>query len=66
MTREDLFEIFGIRHSFATLMVESKADIKTLSSILGHSGVEITMDTYVHPTVESKRGQMAKAFKGIL
>ena len=56
----------GLRHSFATLMVESKADIKTLSSILGHSGVEITMDTYVHPTVESKRGQMAKAFKGIL
>lgn len=56
----------GLRHSFATLMVESKADIKTVSSILGHSGVEITMDTYVHPTQESKRQQMSKAFKGIL
>lgn len=56
----------GLRHSFATLMVESKADIKTLSTILGHSGIEITMDTYVHPSNESKRNQMAKAFKGIL
>lgn len=56
----------GLRHSFATLLVESKADIKTVSSILGHSGVEITMDIYVHPTTESKRAQMHKAFKGIL
>ena len=56
----------GLRHSFATLLVESKADIKTVSSILGHSGVEITMDIYVHPTTESKRSQMHKAFKGIL
>lgn len=56
----------GLRHSFATLMVESKADIKTISSILGHSGVEITMDIYVHPTIDSKREQMKKAFKGIL
>lgn len=56
----------GLRHSFATLMVESKADVKTLSTILGHSGIEITMDTYVHPSNESKRDQMAKAFKGIL
>lgn len=56
----------GLRHSFATLMVESKADIKTVSTILGHSGVQITMDTYVHPSDESKRNQMAKAFKGII
>lgn len=56
----------GLRHSFATLMVESKADIKTISTILGHSGVQITMDTYVHPSDESKRNQMAKAYKGIL
>ena len=56
----------GLRHSFATLMVASKADIKTVSSILGHSGVGITMDIYVHPTIENKRMQMSKAFKGIL
>lgn len=45
----------GLRHSFATRMLEKKVDIKTTSTILGHSDVKITMNTYMHPTEEMKK-----------
>lgn len=44
----------GLRHTFATSMIASKCDIKTVSSILGHSDVSITLNTYVHPNKEQK------------
>jgi len=44
-----------IRHTFATRSIESKMDIKTLSEILGHSSVEITLHLYVHPSFELKK-----------
>ncbi len=56
----------GLRHSFATTMIASGADLKTTSSILGHSSVEITMDVYVHPSPEDKRKSIGKTFKGLL
>lgn len=55
-----------LRHTFATQMIEKGVDVKTVSSILGHAGVEITMDTYCHPSDEVKRAGIQKAFKGIL
>lgn len=48
----------GLRHTFATRCVESGMDIKTLSTILGHSSVSITMNKYVHPSDESKLNQV--------
>lgn len=45
----------GLRHSFATRCIESGADVKTVSSILGHSNVTTTMNLYVHPTDDQKR-----------
>ncbi len=44
-----------LRHTFATRSIESKMDIKTLSEILGHSSVEITLKLYIHPTYEMKK-----------
>lgn len=44
-----------LRHTFATRSIEAKMDIKTLSEILGHSKVEITLRLYVHPTYELKK-----------
>lgn len=49
-----------IRHTFATNCVESGMDVKTLSVILGHSDVKITLNRYVHPTMDSKRKQMGR------
>jgi len=44
-----------LRHTFATRAIESKMDLKTLSEILGHSSVEITLKLYVHPSYELKK-----------
>jgi len=44
-----------IRHTFATNCINSGADIKSLSEILGHSSVTITLNRYVHPTIDTKR-----------
>lgn len=48
----------ALRHSFATRCIESGMDIKSLSEILGHSNVNITLNTYVHSTVILKRKQL--------
>lgn len=47
-----------LRHTFATNCVESGMDVKTLSVILGHSDVKITLNRYVHPTMDSRRMQI--------
>ena len=47
-----------LRHTFATNCVENRMDVKTLSEILGHSDVKITLNRYVHPTMELKRKQL--------
>lgn len=49
-----------LRHTFATRCVEAGFDIKSLSEILGHSSVAITMNRYVHPTLEHKAANMEK------
>lgn len=49
-----------LRHTFATRCVELGCDIKTLSEILGHANVSITMNRYVHPSLELKRKNMEK------
>ena len=48
------------RHSFATRCVELGFDVKTLSEILGHASVSITMNRYMHPSMDLKRENMSK------
>ena len=45
----------ALRHTFATRCVELGFDVKSLSEILGHATVNITMNRYVHPTLEMKK-----------
>lgn len=47
-----------LRHTFATNCVALGFDIKSLSEILGHSNVSITLNKYVHPSMKQKRLQM--------
>ena len=49
-----------LRHTFATRCIELGFDIKSLSEILGHATVNITMNRYVHPTLEMKKKNMQK------
>lgn len=50
----------ALRHTFATRCIELGFDVKSLSEILGHATVNITMNRYVHPTLEMKRNHMKK------
>ena len=49
-----------LRHTFATHSIEVGFETKSLSEILGHSSVNITLNRYVHSSMELKRANMAK------
>lgn len=49
-----------LRHTFATRAVEVGFEIKSLSEILGHAAVTITLDRYVHSSLALKRDNMKK------
>ena len=49
-----------LRHTFATRAVEVGFEIKTLSEILGHANTTITLNRYVHTSLELKRTNMDK------
>lgn len=52
-----------LRHTFATRCIELGFDVKSLSEILGHSNVNITMNRYVHPSMELKNENMQRLSK---
>ena len=52
------YHFHTLRHTFATRAIELGFDVKSLSEILGHSDVKITLSLYVHPSLEQKRREM--------
>lgn len=52
-----------LRHSCATILLHSGADILTISKVLGHTSIKTT-ERYSHVNVKQQRAAMAKAFKG--
>lgn len=52
------YTFHALRHTFATRCVEMGFDIKSLSEILGHANINVTLQRYVHPSMEMKRKQM--------
>ena len=50
--------VLALRHTFATLWVQSGQDIRTLSEVIGHSSVAFTMQKYVHSDSTTKRQGM--------
>ena len=49
----------SLRHAFASGCIALGFDVKTLSEILGHSSVELTLNRYVHSSMDRKRECMA-------
>lgn len=41
-------QLHDARHSFASMMIASGANIKQISKIMGHSSITLTLDTYGH------------------
>ena len=54
-----------LRHTFATRCVESGFELKSLSEILGHSNAKVTLDRYIHSSLELKRENMNKLAVGL-
>lgn len=50
----------ALRHTFATRCIEVGFDIKSLSEILGHTNVNITLNRYVHSSFTLKYNNMNK------
>ena len=50
----------ALRHTFATRCIELGFEIKSLSEILGHASVNITLNRYVHSSFELKSSNMNK------
>ncbi len=40
--------LHDLRHSFASLLLAGGADLKTVSTALGHSTISVTADVYAH------------------
>lgn len=54
----DYFNFHMLRHAFATRCVAMGLDVKSLSEILGHSNIQITLNLYVHSTTQQKKQLM--------
>lgn len=49
-----------LRHTFATRCMEVGFELKSLSEVLGHASTQITLDRYIHSTIDFKRSNMQK------
>lgn len=45
----------ALRHTYATRCIEQNVDVKSVSEMLGHSDVRITLQTYVHVSLRYKQ-----------
>ena len=52
------YSFHALRHTFATRCIENGCDPKTLSELLGHASVKITLERYMHPSMSAKRAVM--------
>ena len=62
----EIVNFHALRHTFATRCIEKGWDVKTLSEILGHSNVNITLNRYVHSSMEQKRKWMSEMTLGVM
>ena len=49
-----------LRHTYATVCIENGFDPKTLSELLGHSDASITLNRYVHSSMQMKKNYVSR------
>ena len=52
--------LYDLRHTFATLWLESGEHPKILQEILGHSRISVTLYTYSHVIPHTQREAMSR------
>lgn len=57
--------VHGLRHANASLLISSGADVKTVSSTLGHSQTSTTLDIYAH-SFATKQAEASEAVADML
>lgn len=55
------YTFHDLRHTFASRCINSGADARTVADILGHTTVEMTLNTYTHSNSDRKRQVMESA-----
>lgn len=50
----------SLRHTFASMLFAEGTDVKTVSELLGHASIQITLNTYVHLIGKPKHSAVAK------
>lgn len=56
----EYFNFHMLRHTFATRCIAQGFDVKSLSEILGHSNVQLTLNLYVHSSIQHKKQLMER------
>jgi integrase len=51
--------LHGLRHTYATLLLAGNVGSKTVSTLLGHSTISMTLNTYAH-VLESMEDEAAR------
>lgn len=49
-----------LRHTYATICIENGFDPKTLSELLGHADASITLNRYVHSSMQMKKNYVSR------
>lgn len=54
------YKFHTCRHYFSSHCIEVGMDIKSLSEILGHSSIEVTLEKYVHSNLKTQKKYLEK------
>mgnify|MGYP002860245253 CR=1 FL=1 len=60
-----MIRFHDLRHTFATLALEHGMDVKTLSTVIGHTSSQITLDVYSHITADMQKKAARAIEKGL-
>ena len=65
-SRIPLLSLYGTRHVHATLLLSLGVNVKVVSERLGHTGIQITLDTYSHvlPHLQTEAADKLRAVFG--
>jgi len=57
---ERTFKFHELRHTYASMLLETGADYKVIQELMGHSTITMAIDTYSHLRPEAKENAVSK------